>query len=169
MMDYRAAIQGLRDRLATIISRGKLALAGYSPTKARTMVQLSGLAGGTLQNIELLLPYGRSALPSGNTADLLILKINSLDHKVALCADDPALRITDLQSGEFGDRDARGQQIVYRLGWLELTTPNFVKLASGAAPGSNPPSGSYYLYVDPADSKLKARGSGGTISILASP
>jgi len=43
--------------------------------------------------------------------------------------------------------------------WIENTT----------APAANPVAGSFILYVDPADNKLKARGSSGTITNLANP
>jgi len=43
--------------------------------------------------------------------------------------------------------------------WIENTT----------APASNPAAGSFILYVDPADNTLRARGSSGTITILANP
>lgn len=129
MIDFTAAITGIRDRLATIVSRGKLALAGYSPTKARTMVQLKSL-GGTLNNIELLLPYGMSAMPVGQTADLLIFKINNLDHKVAIGADDPACRITDLQAGEFGFQDNQGQQVVFRRTGVVVSSPTKIRLTA---------------------------------------
>lgn len=45
---------------------------------------------------------------------------------------------------------------------------NGIALAAGVAPTANPSSG-HVLYVDPADSKLKARGSSGTITVLALP
>lgn len=45
----------------------------------------------------------------------------------------------------------------------------FVGLASGNIPSSNPPPQNYYLYVDPADNKLKAMGSSGTVTIFAVP
>ena len=55
---------------------------------------------------------------------MLLLRLSpSGDHQVALGADDAALRITDLGGGEFGFRDARGQQIVFRSDRVEITTP----------------------------------------------
>lgn len=166
----KEALSALLTGLSNQVTRAKLLLSGYSLTKTRTLVQAQGMAREVLQNLELMLPYGRSALPGGTTADLVVIQVNNnRDHALALACDDPALRILDLQLGEFGDRDVRGQQIVYRLGWLELTTPNFFALASAAAPTANPPLGTFYLFVDPADHKLKARGSSGTISTLATP
>ena len=43
--------------------------------------------------------------------------------------------------------------------WIENTT----------TPGSNPPSGSFIIYVDPGDGSLRARGASGTTTILARP
>lgn len=42
-------------------------------------------------------------------------------------------------------------------------------ISTATVPSSNPPAGSFYTYVDPADNKLKARGSSGTVTILANP
>ena len=36
---------------------------------------------------------------------------------------------------------------------------------AAAAPGSNPASG-FYLYVDPADDKIKVRGPSGTVTVI---
>ena len=44
-----------------------------------------------------------------------------------------------------------------------------VMLATGVAPTANPASGRFLLYIDPADGKLKTRGSSGTITALAAP
>jgi phage gp45-like len=120
----RHALNALGSGAANVVTRAKLVMAAYNTAKTRTLVQVKGLSGETLASIELLLPYARSAIPSGGTADLLILQVNNhRDHKVALLADDPSLRISDLAGGEFGDRDARGSQIVFRVDRLEITTP----------------------------------------------
>lgn len=114
----------LASRFANQLTRGKHVLSAYDPTGSRTFVQMTGMAGETLQGVELLLPFGMSAIPAGQTANLLVFQVNGhRDHKVALMADDPALRIPGLQPGEFGFRDARGQQVVFHADHLEVTTP----------------------------------------------
>lgn len=118
------ALRGLASALANQLTRARHVLSAYDPTGARTMMQVTGMAGEAFQGIELLLPYGMSAIPAGNTADALIFQVNGhRDHKVALAADDPALRIPGLQAGEFGFRDARGQQVVFHADHIEVTTP----------------------------------------------
>jgi hypothetical protein len=44
-----------------------------------------------------------------------------------------------------------------------------IALTTTTTPTSNPPVGTYYFYIDPADDKAKLRGSSGTITILAVP
>ncbi len=44
-------------------------------------------------------------------------------HKVAIGVDDPALRIPGLVGGEFGFRNARGSQVVWRNNEIEVTAP----------------------------------------------
>lgn len=119
----REAIERLRAAVQNQVSRAKLRLASYSATGARAMLQVAGLAGEVLQDVELLLPYGYTAVPAGQTADLLLFQVNGhRDHKVALCADDPACRIAGLQPGEFGLQDNQGQQIVFKRTGIVITT-----------------------------------------------
>jgi hypothetical protein len=56
---------------------------------------------------------------------------------------------------------------VVGIGGLKVSGNLFMAGAT-TAPGSNPASG-FYIYVDSADSKLKARGTSGTITVLAVP
>lgn len=106
--------------MRSLITRGRVVMAALNPK--RTLVQLSGLASETKDKIELLLPYGMSALP--DKGDVVMLQVGgSRAHLVALCADNPELRIADLQKGEFGFRDLNGQQVVFRQDRLEVTTP----------------------------------------------
>ena len=118
-------MQRVLDRLAararTLITRGRIISAALNPK--RTLVQLSGLAGETKSKIELFLPYGMSALPTGNDDVILVQVGGSRSHLVALFADNPALRIQDLAAGEFGFRDTNGQQIVFRTDHIEITAP----------------------------------------------
>jgi phage gp45-like len=94
----------------------------------RPLVQLSGLAGEEKTQVELFMPMGMSVYPSGNE-DLILLQVGgSRSHLVALFADNPALRITDLKAGEFGHRDTNGQQIVFRQDRLEITSPLRVEI-----------------------------------------
>jgi phage gp45-like len=114
--------------IRSMLTRGRLSAASYflgaGGAPLRTVLVVQGLASETFKGVELILPYGMSALPSGQTADFLLFQVmGARSHKVAIGADDPALRIPDLQLGEFGFRDARGQQIVFRLDRVELTTP----------------------------------------------
>ena len=106
--------------LRNLVTRGRVLSATRNPK--RTLLQISGLAGETFQKIELILPYGMDAFPTAG--DLVLQQVgHSRAHLVALGADDPALRISDLEAGEFGFRDGRGQQIVFRKDRLEVTTP----------------------------------------------
>jgi phage baseplate assembly protein V len=104
----------------SLLTRGRIAMSVLNPK--RTLVQLTGLADEVKDQIELMLPYGMSALP--DAGDVVMLQIGgSRAHLVALCGDNPALRIPDLVKGEFGFRDLNGQQIVFRTDKVEVTTP----------------------------------------------
>jgi len=110
----------LANAVRGMVLRGKVLRAALNPR--RTLLQLGIRGDETKDGVELLLPYGMSALPLAGDA-LAFAVMGLRDHVVALCADDPALRIADLQPGEFGFRDARGQQVVFRLDRIEVTTP----------------------------------------------
>lgn len=110
----------MSQRLRMLITRGVVVQAVLGA--ARTMLNITGLAGEAMQNIPLLFPYGMSALPKGGAVILLQVG-GSRSNLNAICADDPSLRITDLQPGEFGFRDSNGQQIVFRVDRIEVTTP----------------------------------------------
>jgi phage gp45-like len=118
-------MQAIFDRMAqkmrSMVTRGRVMSAALNPK--RPLVQLSGLAGEEKTQVELFMPMGMSVYPSGNE-DLILLQVGgSRSHLVALFADNPALRITDLKAGEFGHRDTNGQQIVFRQDHLEITSP----------------------------------------------
>lgn len=159
-------LNGIRSRLANQLTRARHVLSGYDPTGARTMMQVTGMAGEAFQNIELLLPYGYSAVPAGNTADALIFQVNGhRDHKIGLAADDPALRIPGLQAGEFGLRDARGQQVVFHADHIEVTTPQKLVIVSTGDIDLNVSQGN--LNVNVAQGNVAVSASGGAITLSA--
>lgn len=117
----KAALETLSRRIRSLVRRGAVVQAALNPR--RTLVEVTGLAGEVEQGIELMLPFGLSALPKSGGGVVILQVLGTGSHLVALCCDDPALRIADLQSGEFGFRDYNGQQIVFRQDHLEVTTP----------------------------------------------
>lgn len=123
------------DRLArglrSLVTRGRIVAAALNPK--RCLLQVSGLAGEVKDNIELMLPYGRSAYPLAGGSVILLQVGGSRSHLVALLGDDASLRIPDLQPSEFGDRDTRAQQIVFRENEIEITTSlNVVATVGGS-------------------------------------
>ncbi|HEY3846232.1 MAG TPA: phage baseplate assembly protein [Acetobacteraceae bacterium] len=113
-------LESLAAKTRMMISRGALTLSNY--TACRPLIQATGMAGETLQNVELLFPYGFSALPKAG-AVILLDNLGTRTHVLAIMADDATLRITDLAAGEFGHRDGNAQQIVFRADRIEITTP----------------------------------------------
>lgn len=113
------ALWKLGQRLRMLVSRG---LVTKSTMGKRTVIEATSLASESGQKIELILPYGYSARPDGG--DVLLLQVGgSRAHMVAVGADKADLHITDLKAGEFGLRDGRGQQVVFRTDRIEITTP----------------------------------------------
>ncbi len=117
----QAVFDRMAARLRTLVTRGRVVSAALNPR--RPLIQLSGLAGEVKTEVELFMPMGMSVYPTGNE-DIVLLQVGgSRSHLVALFADNPALRIADLQPGEFGHRDGNGQQVVFRQDHLEITSP----------------------------------------------
>jgi phage baseplate assembly protein V len=105
--------------LRGMIRRGAITQATLNPT--RVLLQVTLRNGETRQGVELWAPYGRSSFPP--QGEVVVVQIGrASDHLIALGGDDPTLRIPDLEETEFGDRDARAQQIVFRHDRIEITT-----------------------------------------------
>ena len=122
------------------------------------MIQIGQSAGGNESSIALLQPG------SGTTHATITTNLNG----PAVLND---LSFLGLNGGDFG-LTAHGN---YNFGSTVTTTTDAnagewtLILKSLTAPTGNPQSGAYFLYVDPADNKLKAKGSSGTVTILALP
>lgn len=99
----------------------------------RALAEVELADGDTRTRVELLMPYGASALPEQG-ADVLIFEVGgNRDHLVALMADATGLRIPGLQPGEVGLRDKRGQQVVLRSDCVEIVSALEVRIM---APGA---------------------------------
>lgn len=105
--------------MSGIVSRGRVTASRIRD--GRVLVDLTLLGGEVRRHVELLMPLGISSLPAQG-ADVMVLEVGgNRHHLVALVADDRALRITGLAPGEFGLRDAAGQQVVFRADGVEIT------------------------------------------------
>lgn len=87
----------------------------------RALLDVQTLDGERRSRVELMMPAGMSALPRPG-ADVLLLAVGGhYDDLIAAVADDTGTRVPGLAAGEFGFRDAQGQQVVFRAGGLEIS------------------------------------------------
>lgn len=86
----------------------------------RVLLDVTLLSGETRSRVELLQPYGFTAVPAAG-AEVLVQELARRGHLVALLADAPALRVTDAAPGEIGIRDAQGQQVMFRGDGIEIS------------------------------------------------
>lgn len=101
-----------------VVTRGRVAASRVRG--GRTLAEVDMLDGERRTRVELLMPYGLSARPPAG-ADVVVLEVGAArDHLVALMADDPTRRITDLAPGEVGLRDGSGQEVVLRADGVEV-------------------------------------------------
>ncbi|MDD2794357.1 phage baseplate assembly protein [Acidocella sp.] len=106
------------ERFASLITRGKVVLARMA---ARALLQVTGLDGETFANVELLLPPGYVANPTGG--DVVLLQTNGLrSHVVALGGDSTADTVADLQPGEIG-LSRNGKTVLLRVGSVTIVDP----------------------------------------------
>ncbi len=105
--------------------RGKVTAARIGP---RTLLLVTGLDNEVVNVVELLLPPGYSARPAAGADVLLHQILGSRDHLVASGGDMVGQAIPDLAPGEFGLRDSNGQQVVFRVDHLEMTTTTYVQV-----------------------------------------
>lgn len=119
------------DRLASAI-RSALTRSHVTDTRMgpRTLLQVTGLDGETIQGVELLLPPGYTARPAAGADVTLHQVMGSRDHLVALGGDAAGQAQPDLQPGEFGLRHASGATLIFRADHVELTTPAFLKITA---------------------------------------
>lgn len=90
--------------------RGKIARAYVSG--GRTLLDVALLSGEHRSAVELLMPYGITAIP-GEGADVIVHEVGGdRGHLVAQAADEATLRVTGLAAGSWAVQDARGQMIV---------------------------------------------------------
>lgn len=100
------------------VTRGRVISAAQRG--GRVLADVSMLDGETRTRVELLLPYGLSAVPRAG-ADVVVLEVGGdRSHLVALSADESDLRIEDLAAGEIGLRDHQGQRVVIRGDGVEV-------------------------------------------------
>jgi phage baseplate assembly protein V len=117
------------DRLASavrsMLTRGKVTRATVG---ARTLLQVTGLDGETIEQVEHLMPPGYSARPAVG-ADVLLMQVcGSRDHLVALGGDATGNAIANLALGEVG-LTAFGNQVVLRTDHVEVTTTGSAAIA----------------------------------------
>jgi phage gp45-like len=118
----------LHTTLVAMVSRGKVQ--GSARGKIRNVVQLQLLNGEVRNNVEYMMPFGRSALPSGGDAIMLTVG-GTRDDVVAIAVDDPAKRIRGLAPGEFGDSDGQSA-IVFKANQLQVQSTQPIAMQSDA-------------------------------------
>ncbi len=135
----RASLSWVR-RFSIYVVKGQHAIDSFNPAEVQTALVASAvdpavtrfrprvsiaesqLDAEVKNNVELLMPYGFTAMP--DAGDVLLVSVGGVrDHQVALGADNTALRIADAKATELGHRDVRGQQIVLRVDRIEITSP----------------------------------------------
>jgi hypothetical protein len=129
---------------------------------------ISGLPGGCQAGVNagpdiLVNASGGGHVGPNNlsSSTVPVIKLNSGSNGIIEAA---AAQVTDSSGGGWTQLWGGSQLVVPG----QLSTLNALSLTQIAPPAA-PPSGSFLLFVDATDGKLKAKGFGGTVTTLASP
>lgn len=87
----------MRRRIQLMVSRGTVTRVDDGTKTQR--VQLTALAGETLENVEHLQPFGLSSVPFPGAEGIVVCVGGSRDHPLALVVDDKRTRPTGEDSG----------------------------------------------------------------------
>lgn len=118
-------ISRLSNAIVSAIARGTVTASQAGP---RILVQVQLLNQEVKERLEHMLPYGRSALPLAGDAVVLTVGADR-NHMLCIAVDNPATRINDLASGEFGDSDG-ASVVAYRGDRLEVSSTKPIEIHS---------------------------------------
>jgi len=131
--------------------------------------------GGNALNVQ---PTGQVCLGTGACAagyQLHLNNNNTTDMTIRLGDANGATQLGN--AGSTGDAflnaETSNTNLLFKLNSVEYgrfdgSTKAF-RLSKITLPGSNPPAGTFYVFMDTADNKLKALGPSGTLTVLAVP
>lgn len=107
-------IAGLLRRIALMIGRGRIAVVDDSP--AVQSVQVEGLAGEVLPDVEKLSPYGFTSVPLPGAECVILCPTGMRENAVAVVVEDRRFRLKGLAGGEVALYTDEGDRIVFRRG-----------------------------------------------------
>jgi len=106
---FRKLIAPLKRRVMLMIGRAVLTAVNDSP-KLQT-VQLDGLAGEVLDDLERFQQYGFTSVPNAGAEAIVVFLGGNRSHGIAINVDDRKYRLTGLANGEVALYDDSGNVV----------------------------------------------------------
>ncbi|HEH9715082.1 TPA: phage baseplate assembly protein, partial [Pasteurella multocida] len=80
--------------------------------------QVSGLAGETLQDVELMQQFGFTSVPPAGTQVVVVPVGGKTTHSIIIATENGAFRVKNLENGETALYDQSGSTIILKQGRL---------------------------------------------------
>lgn len=124
-------LETLKERLASIVRLGSVALVKSGKTQS---LQVEMTTGETADNVKFIEPYGFTAVPH-NKSECTILNLNAFGTSpIALVVGGRAFRLQDLKQGEVALYTDEGDRIHFKRGnTVEVKTKHFIVDAAESA------------------------------------
>lgn len=90
------------------------------------VMQLTGLSGEILDQVERLQEYGFTAVPHSGAEAVLVAVGGNRSHSLVIAVEDRRYRLAGLAAGEVALYDDQGQKIVLHRDRIEVTAPTVI-------------------------------------------
>lgn len=142
----KQAKQGLKNAQNSVRAafRGVLNLVKSEPNVQ--LVQVSGLADETLQDVELMQHFGFTSVPPADTQAVIIPLGGKTSHGIVVATENGSFRVKGLKNGETAIYDSSGSTIILKNGRLievdcdtfKINCKNYTVSASSGASFTTP-------------------------------
>lgn len=127
----KRAMQPLKDRVMLMI--GRAVLAAVNDSTGVRQVQLSALAGESMDKVEQFQNFGFTANPPVGTEFIFVCLGGNRDNMVAIASESRSLRLKNLSPGESAQYDKDGNYIKLKTGGiLDIKTGSKFKISNGS-------------------------------------
>jgi phage baseplate assembly protein V len=132
LMNYlNRAMAPLKNRVMLMIGRAVIAAA--KDANGVQQVQVSALAGESMDKVERFQNFGFTANPPANTEAIFVCLGGNRDNMVIIATDNRALRLQGLAVGESAQYDKDGNYIKLKTGGiLDIKTGSKLKIMNGS-------------------------------------
>lgn len=131
----REVLRAVSRRVRGLVARGVLELIDDAP-KMQT-VQLTGLDGDLVDDVERFQAYGLTSNPKPGAECVFVSIGSSGDHPVVIAVDDRRYRLKSLEPGEVALYDDLGQVVHLKRDRIEVTSPHVVVKSSNVELGGD--------------------------------